>query len=49
MRRYFKNNLQYFKFYNKNKNSINIIKIYYLKAKSNFEKSTICVIYDKVI
>lgn len=49
MRRYFKNNFQYFKFYNKYKDSIIIHKIYYKKAKTKHEKSQICIIYNMVV
>ena len=48
-KKYFKSNFHYFRFYNKNKELIKVIKIYYTKPKHNSLKSKICLLYDKVI
>ena len=48
MRRYFKNNNDYFKFINKYKNEIEIIKVYYT-SKNRYKQlifpTKICIIY----
>ena len=50
MKKYFKNNKDYFKFYNKNKDKIIISKIINYEARKNsFVKFKYCIIYEKMI
>lgn len=50
MKKYFKNNKDYFKFYNKYKNKIIINKIInYESRKNSFVKYKYCIEYEKMI
>ena len=42
MKKIFKTNIEYFNFYNKNKDKIKILKI-------KFNKTSICVNYEKIV